>query len=453
VQQLLLTKPEFQSSRVVQLHLRDELSSTKWEVRVPTQTRVLLHAGCHLSDELPGLLKQSVAGIVVQRMDDGGGTAVPRLLTDAVAQPDGNAQGGTRLLVVVHDGCFENDKVVSSLEYALTHNIPVVLVHEADADYRGCTFGSIINQCPPNLQKIVGFGGMKLFGPIAVQWSRGHHQPVSIRLLAKSLGATKEVRRRWQGAGAQLCRSGLDCATRAGARVRSKLQAVRGDGNDKASGGDGPMIVSADGRVRGWSVFGSPGDCRDTQSGGSAAGEPTNPICTNPMTRGSQQLGLIGSTSAVLNRGTATEERGRGWSVFGAGILGPSKGGTEPDALQLHPMFSNPMHATCTQERNAHHGAADTQASQVSSLPQGWTKSTLPCCLNTAGGATTWDRPTAPAAIIAADAAVESREAQPSDITIENAGLGLDTCPVCKRNIDDHTDSELEGCLKRESII
>jgi hypothetical protein len=110
------------------------------------------------------------------------------------------------------------------------------------------------------------------------------------------------------------------------------------------------------------------------------------------------------------------------------------------------------MHATCTKERNTHHGAADKQASQVSPLPQGWTElidenSTLPYWLNTADGATTWDRPTAPATIIAVDAA-ECREAQPLDITIENAGLN--TCPLCKRNIDDHTDSELQGCLERE---
>jgi hypothetical protein len=73
----------------------------------------------------------------------------------------------------------------------------------------------------------------------------------------------------------------------------------------------------------------------------------------------SQQLGLTGSISAVLERGTATEERGtgqehssqehgRGWSMVGAGrqVLGPSKGGTEPDACgKRPPIFSNPMHA------------------------------------------------------------------------------------------------------------
>jgi hypothetical protein len=95
----------------------------------------------------------------------------------------------TRLLVVVHDKCFENDLVVKSLTFALTNKIPVALLHEADADHGGCTFGSIINQCQPGLKQIVGFDDMKLFGPIAVQWSRGPHQPVSIRLLAKSLGA------------------------------------------------------------------------------------------------------------------------------------------------------------------------------------------------------------------------------------------------------------------------
>jgi hypothetical protein len=103
-----------------------------------------------------------------------------------------------------------------------------------------------------------------------------------------------------------------------------------------------------------------------------------------------QQLELMGRISTVLKRGAAPEERGtgqehrrqergRGWSIFGAGkqVLGPSKGGTEPDALQPRPFFSNPMHAASTEERNTHHGAADKQASQVSPLPQaqGWKKS------------------------------------------------------------------------------
>jgi hypothetical protein len=160
-----------------------------------------------MSDELPRLLAELVPNMVVQLMDDDrGGAEVPRLLADAVGQAEGG-EVVTRLLVVVHDKCFEHDSVVKSLTFALTNKIPVALLHEADADFGGCTFGSIINQCQPELRQIVGFDGMKLFGPIAVQWSRGQHQPVSIRLLAKSLGATVAQQHR-------LCHGGIAACCR-----------------------------------------------------------------------------------------------------------------------------------------------------------------------------------------------------------------------------------------------
>jgi hypothetical protein len=189
-----------------------ELSTTSLEMPTQPQTRVLLHSGCHLSkdmsDELPRLLAELVPSMVVQLMDgDQAGAEVPLLLADAAAQTDERAEVATRLLVVVHDKCFENASVVRSLTFALTNKIPVVLVHEADADFGGCTFGSIINQCQPELKQIAGFDGMKLFGPIAVQWSRGQHQPVSIRLLAMSLGATAAQQQR-------LCHSGIAACCR-----------------------------------------------------------------------------------------------------------------------------------------------------------------------------------------------------------------------------------------------
>jgi hypothetical protein len=176
-----------------ELSIPGELSSTSWSLRTQPQTRVLLHSGCHLSDELPGLLQTVLPGIVVVFLDGGVG-AVPQPLADAAGQAGGRTTQ-QQLVVVVHDKCFENDRVVSSLEFALTNKIPVVLLHEADADFQGCPFGSVIGQCPPKLSTIAGFGGAKIFDPIAVQWSRGAHQAVSIRLLAKSLGATMEQQR------------------------------------------------------------------------------------------------------------------------------------------------------------------------------------------------------------------------------------------------------------------
>ena len=186
-----------------ELSIPGELSSTSWSLRTQPQTRVLLHSGCHLSDELPGLLQTVLPGIVVVFLDGGVG-AVPQPLADAAGQAGGRTTQ-QQLVVVVHDKCFENDRVVSSLEFALTNKIPVVLLHEADADFQGCPFGSVIGQCPPKLSTIAGFGGAKIFDPIAVQWSRGAHQAVSIRLLAKSLGATMEQQRWCSVSGVLAC--------------------------------------------------------------------------------------------------------------------------------------------------------------------------------------------------------------------------------------------------------
>jgi hypothetical protein len=162
----------------------------------PPCARVLLLSRCHLSDELPSLLKQAVPEIEIELMeDDAGSDAVPRLLADAAFNTaDGSRT--VRLLAVVHDGCFQDDCVVRSLTFALENKVPIALLHEADAGNRGCTFGTIIGQCPSELMQIRGHGGAKLFDAIAVQFSRGPHQPVSMRLLAMSLGA-EAAQRQW----------------------------------------------------------------------------------------------------------------------------------------------------------------------------------------------------------------------------------------------------------------
>jgi hypothetical protein len=162
----------------------------------PPCARVLLLRRCHLSDELPGLLKQAVPEIEIELMgDDTGSDGVPRLLADAAFNTAGSSRT-VRLLAVVHDGCFQDDCVVRSLAFALENKVPIALLHEADAGNRGCTFGTIIGQCPSELMQIRGHGGAKLFDAIAVQFSRGPHQPVSIRLLAMSLGA-EAAQRQW----------------------------------------------------------------------------------------------------------------------------------------------------------------------------------------------------------------------------------------------------------------
>jgi hypothetical protein len=203
-----------------------------------------------MSDDLPRLLAELLPNMVVQLMDDDReGTEVPPLLADAAGQAGGRGEVATRLLVVVHDKCFENDSVVRSLTFALTNKIPVVLLHEADAEHEGCPFGSIINQCQPELKQIVGFDGMKLFDPIAVLWSRGPHQPVSTRLLAKSLGATAAQQQRLCHSGiATCCRQMADAFAERHSRskqVPTELEARSGEDSGIELG----TIASDDGEV------------------------------------------------------------------------------------------------------------------------------------------------------------------------------------------------------------
>ena len=92
---------------------------------------VLLHGGCHLSDELPELLRQAVPGMNIVVMGDPG-----TQLKSAV-----NESGVAALLVVAHDGCFKDEEVVASLRFALESKLRVCLLHEADSEHRGCVFG------------------------------------------------------------------------------------------------------------------------------------------------------------------------------------------------------------------------------------------------------------------------------------------------------------------------
>ena len=161
------------------LHIPGELSSMPLAMPMQPQPHVLMHRGCNLSDALPELLQQAAPGIIIEFLDG-----------SEHQIKDHSAGEATVMLVVVHDRCFEDHNLVASIKAALECKMAVVLLHEADTDHKGCVFNEIIEQCPPELMGIAGFGGAKIFDNIAVQWSRGPHQAVSILLLAKSLGAT-----------------------------------------------------------------------------------------------------------------------------------------------------------------------------------------------------------------------------------------------------------------------
>jgi hypothetical protein len=207
VQQMLVSA--LSSTAAPQLLIPGELTSLHFAKPTQPRINILLHAGCLLSGDLPTLLDSAVAGITTTPMPSNGND-IPEELRSAVNREDGEV----RLLVVVHAGCFDSACVVASIRHALTQQIPITLVHEADADYSGCDFGTIMGQCPPDLKQIRGFNGLKLFDPIAVQWSRGAHQPVSVRLLAMSLGAITQQTPRAASTGEGVCRRGVQSAVR-----------------------------------------------------------------------------------------------------------------------------------------------------------------------------------------------------------------------------------------------
>jgi hypothetical protein len=231
----------------------------------PSRTRVLLLSDCHLSDELPSLLKEVVPEIEIELMgDDAGSNAVPRLLADAALDAAGDStDGSVCLLAVVHDGCFQNDRVVRSLQFALESKVRIALLHEADTAHRGCTFGTIIGQCPPELMQIRGHGDMKLFDAIAVQWSRGPHQPVSVRLLAMTLGAEEGQRNSAARVCVRSCCLAAQAARACSPMGRGAAASGDDDGSNWTRGVEGSSMstdldLAAD--ATGWEVFGAGAD-------------------------------------------------------------------------------------------------------------------------------------------------------------------------------------------------
>ena len=87
---------------------------------------------------------------------------------------------------------FDDDlgkQLAEQVHIALMHGIVPVVVYDADAD----EFNDIIEGTPPHLRK-------KLYKPLAIEWRGGEHRRVSIRLVAKAMGATLDsgCGERWQ---------------------------------------------------------------------------------------------------------------------------------------------------------------------------------------------------------------------------------------------------------------
>jgi hypothetical protein len=183
------------------VYVNGEIDSLPYEMPRANPPRILLLGGCHLSADLQTLLKGAVSGIdlVVVDSSSGSGGPVGASVDEGLSMDDhlrpgsGSDESGapkTVLVAVVHRGCFCNPHLVSSLRLALRHKTEVVLVHESDTNRSGCEFGEIIGACPAELKGMRGHNDQRLFDPIAVAWTRGAHQPVSVRLLALALGAS-----------------------------------------------------------------------------------------------------------------------------------------------------------------------------------------------------------------------------------------------------------------------
>ena len=85
------------------------------------------------------------------------------------------------------------NKLAAQVRAARRSNIPVILVHENDADLGGCTFSTFFQTTPHDLIS----GG--LYARIAVAFQSGQHRKVSYCLLAKELGATRHRLREMLG--------------------------------------------------------------------------------------------------------------------------------------------------------------------------------------------------------------------------------------------------------------
>jgi hypothetical protein len=294
------TVQELVKGAAADMFVRGEIDSLPYDIARRTAARVLLHSGCHLTEELQSLLKGAVSGLDMQVIDgdSGGGddpsvvsteSDIARILRDDASGDSAAAhQHPVVLVVVVHRGCFKDMRVVRSLLMALRAKKQIVLVHESDENNRGCDFGEVITTCPPAAKSERGFHNQKLFDPIAVQWTRGAHQAVSVRILALALGA--------HPAGVAGRLGGLVASPRAalaaaqGALAASRAALVRGARKPGASGdgggADAPVLVPGGegGEQRGGVELGAAGS-------GTGSG-PGSPLAGTELGGGPGSLGL-----------------------------------------------------------------------------------------------------------------------------------------------------------------
>jgi hypothetical protein len=148
------------------VYVHGEIDSLKYAIPRQTAPRVLLHSGCHLTEELQSLLKAAVSGVDVLVIEgdnsDGGGHIASAESDVARILRGSSAAAPPVLVVVVHRDCFKDIRIVRSLVLALQTKTQIVLVHESDVKQRGCDFGEVIANCPQAVKSVRGFNDQKV---------------------------------------------------------------------------------------------------------------------------------------------------------------------------------------------------------------------------------------------------------------------------------------------------
>ena len=139
-------------------------------------------------------------------------------------------------------------------------------------------FGEVIANCPPAVKAVRGHNDQKIFDPIAVQWTRGAHQAVSVRILAQYLGARPAGT---VGARGELafCRERARGALK---RLLARARSLRQPNQPKHANPAEEDFAGIASRERGWSSFGNAGDGGGANPN-SLAAVFDNPMVMNPM--------------------------------------------------------------------------------------------------------------------------------------------------------------------------
>ena len=182
---LLLKTPKYASEKALPLRIPGEIRAADLAFIKP----VVLWAST-LNDggrKLAGEVAAAVQGSISVTDEP------PSRLISLPSASDGN--GGvdaTHMLLYLNRSTWAGDcaeALAEQVRAARSAGLPILMAHENDAERGGCIFGHFFEVTPRDL---IADG---LYDDIAVGCHSGPHRQVSIALLAKELGATKQTAR------------------------------------------------------------------------------------------------------------------------------------------------------------------------------------------------------------------------------------------------------------------